>query len=129
MPILAYFVFVGTTLIGLLLFSSYELPDVGSPIKTSQIAGLPKVETRPDREPVTVGSSYFAAAEKESQALQSVNGIHAEQISGIHAEQINAHKPKSAHPVKRQQTERNSTSITRDRRIAEYSHDVVMGIH
>ena len=121
MPILAYFVFVGTALIGLLLLSSYELPDVGSPIKTSQIAGLPKVELRPDSEPVATVSSNFAAPEKESQALQSVNGIH--------AEQINAHKPKSAHSVKRQQAERNSTSIVRERRVAEYSHDVVMGIH
>lgn len=121
MPILAYFVFVGTALIGLLLLASYELPDVGSPIKTSQIAGLPKVETQPDREPVTTASFNFAAPENESEALKSVNGIH--------AEQINDHKPKSSHPVKRQQTERNSASITRERRIAEYSHDVVMGIH
>jgi len=121
MPILAYFVFVGTALIGLLLLSSCELPEVGSPIKTSQMAGLPKVESRPDSEPVATVSSNFAAPEKERQALQSVNGIH--------AEQINAHKPKSAHSVKRQQAERNSTSIVRERRVAEYSHDVVMGIH
>ena len=121
MPILAYFVFVGTALIGLLLLSSYELPDVGSPIKTSQIAGLPKVELRPDSELVTTASYNFAASGKQSQTLQSVNGIHAEQIS--------AHKPKSAHPVKRQQAERNSASIGRERRAAKYSHDVVMGIH
>jgi len=119
MPILAYFVFVGTALIGLLLLSSCELPEVGSPIKTSQMAGLPKVESRPDSEPVAAVSSNFAAP--ESQALQSLNEIRAEQIS--------AHKPRSAHPVKQQQADRNSTSRVRERRVAAYSHDVVMGIH
>jgi hypothetical protein len=121
MPILAYFIVMGAALIGLLLVSSYELPDVGSPIKTSQLAGLPKVEARPDIDPMMTTSSNFAAPEKEIQAVQSVNGIH--------AEQINADKSRSVHPVKRQLAERDSASTAHQPRVAEYSHDVLMGIH
>jgi hypothetical protein len=44
MPLLSYFLVIGTTLLCLLLWSSKELPPSPSPIKTSQQVGLPKLE-------------------------------------------------------------------------------------
>lgn len=120
MPILAYFVVVGTALLALLVLSSYELPDDGAPIKTSQLVGLPKVEPHPESEPTMTASANFAAPEKENQTVQSLNGIHAEQIS--------AHKHKSANLTKRRAETSNAKS-GRERRVALYSHDAVMGIH
>ena len=121
MPILAYFVVVGTALLALLVLSNYELPDVGSPIITSQRMGLPKVVMRPDNAPIATASFNFAAPEKESRAVQSLNGIHAEQIS--------EHKQKTVHPVKRRQAEINGKSAARQPRVALYSHDVQVTIH
>lgn|SRR5689334_10504606 len=120
MPLLAYVAVVGTALLALLVLSSYELPDVGSPIKTSQLVGLPKMELRSDRnEPAVTASANFAAPEKESQAVQSLNGIHAQQISA---------KQKSAQTMKRRQAERDSASAGREHYVV-YTHDFAMSIH
>ena len=63
MPIFTYLVAAGAALLALLILSSYELPDVGSPINTSQLVGLPKVEPRPELQPLMT-TSNFAAEEK-----------------------------------------------------------------
>jgi hypothetical protein len=61
MPIVAYFTVMGTTLLLLLNLSGYALPDVGPPIKTSQLVGLPKIEPRPDTGPPLMSGFNFGA--------------------------------------------------------------------
>jgi len=120
MPILSYFVVVGTTLLALLTLSSYELADVGSPIKTSQSVGLRKVETRPDWQPFMT-TSNFGAEEKESPATQTSNAAYAKEIG--------TPKPQNVHLTKQRQPASKDTSAPRERRGAVYSHDIMMNIH
>ena len=119
MPLLAYFVVIGTTLLALLNLSSYALPDVGSPIKTSQLVGVPKVEPRPDAEPLT--STFNFGAPKENVATQLPNTIYAKDTSSF--------KKQSAHLAKQRQTESKDKSTSRERRVAVYSYDAMMSIH
>ena len=75
MPIFTYFMVIGTALLALFMLSSYELPNVGSPIKTSQVVGLPKVEPRPEQQPLMTISNF--AAEKESPATLTSSAAYA----------------------------------------------------
>jgi hypothetical protein len=63
MPIFSYFLVVGAALLGLLLWSSDEMPSSGPPIQTSQLVGLPK--SAPQREPSQplMTTANFAAEE------------------------------------------------------------------
>jgi hypothetical protein len=119
MPILTYFVVAGTALHALLMLSSCELPDVGSPIKTSQLVGLPKVEPRPEVEPFVTTSNF--AAEKESSATQTSSTAYAQETS--------APKQQNAQLTKQRQSASKHTSAPREHRVATYSHDAMMSIH
>jgi hypothetical protein len=118
MPIFTYFVVVGTALLALLVLSSYEFPDVGSPIKTSQLVGLPKVELRP--EPQQLMTTSNLAVEKDSPPAQTSDKAYAQEIS--------APRKQDAYPTKLRQSASKDTSAPRDR-FAAYSHDIMMSIH
>ena len=60
MPILSYFLIVGAALLGLLLWSSAELPSSGSPIQTSQLVGVPKSEPQRDPSQPLMTAANFA---------------------------------------------------------------------
>jgi hypothetical protein len=120
MPLVAYFAVMGATLLALLNLSSYALVDVGPPIKTSQLAGLPKVTPRPDAEPLTVSTFNFGAP-KESMPSQLPDTIYAKDTSPP--------KDQGANLAKRRQAESKDKSAPRDRRAAVYSHDAMMDIH
>jgi len=119
MPILSYFVVVGTALLALLMLSSYELADVGSPIKTSQSVGLRKVELRPDWQSFMTTSNF--GAEKESPATQTSNAAYAKELGTL--------KQQNAHLTKQRQPASKDTSAPRERRGAVYSYDIMMSIH
>ena len=119
MPIFTYFMVIGTALLALFMLSSYELPDVGSPIKTSQLVGLPKVEPRPEQQPLMTISNF--AAEKESPATQTSNAAYAQETS--------APKQQNAHLTKQRQSASKHTSAPREHRVEGYSHDIMMSIH
>lgn len=130
MPILAYFIVIGATLLLLLNVSSYALPDVGPPIKTSQLVGLPKVQPRPDGEPPSMSTSNFGApmASAETKLPDT-----------IYAKDASAPKRQSVHLTKERQptnnpTNKNHRSASREHRSAArvaavYSHDVMMDTH
>jgi hypothetical protein len=120
MPLLAYFVVTATTLLALLNLSSYALVDVGPPIKTSQLVGLPKVKPRPDAEPLTVSTFNFGAP-RESIASQLPDTIYAKDTSSP--------KVQGANQAKRRQAESKAKSAPHERRVAVYSHDAMMDIH
>ena len=120
MPLVAYFAVMGATLLVLLNLSSYALLDVGSPIKTSQLAGLPKVKPRPDAEPLTLSTFNFGAP-KESTTSQLPDTIYAKDTSSL--------KGQGAIPARHRQTESKDKSAPRERRAGVYSHDAMMDIH
>ena len=120
MPILTYFVVAGTALHALLMLSSCELPDVGSPIKTSQLVGLPKVEPRPEVEPFVTTSNF--AAEKESSATQTSSTAYAQETNAPKQQQ-------NAQLTKQRQSASKHISAPREHRVAAYSHDAMMSIH
>jgi hypothetical protein len=126
MPLLAYFVFIGTTLLALLNLSSYALPDIGPPIKTSQLVGLPKVEPRPDAEPLILSTFNFGAR-KESVDKQLPDNIYAKDISSLKGQ--NTHLAKHTHLAKRRQTESKDKGAARAHQVAVYSYDAMMSIH
>ncbi len=119
MPMFTYFMTVGATLLALLVLFSYELPDVGSPIKTSQLVGLPKSEPRADPQPLLTTPDI--AAEKESPATQISNSAYAQETS--------APKRQNVHLTKQRQSKSKDTRAPREHRVAAYSHDVMMSIH
>jgi hypothetical protein len=120
MPILAYFTVMGTTLLLLLNLSGYALPDVGSPIKTSQLAGLPKIQFRPDTEPPLMSSFNFGArVAQESAETQLPDTIYAKTL-----------KAQNMHLTTQRQPTNKSRLAPYERRIATvYSHDVMMAVH
>jgi hypothetical protein len=120
MPILAYFVVIGIALTALLDLSSYALPDVGSPIKTSQLVGLPGVEPRPDRQPVTSAFNFGSA--KESVDTQSPERAYAKAPASLQQQNVQL-------PTKSRQPEKKNSEASRERRVAVYSHDAMMNIH
>ena len=61
MPLLSYFLVVGTALLGLLLWSNNQLQSDGSPIRTSQLTGLPKIELPKEPSQPLVTTGNFAA--------------------------------------------------------------------
>ena len=120
MPIFTYFVAAGTALLALLMLSSYDLADVGSPIKTSQLVGLPKVEPQPEPQPLMT-SPNFAAEEKERPATQT--------SSTAYAQETIAPKQQNAQLTKQRQSASKDTSAPREHRVAAYSHEIMMNIH
>lgn len=124
MPILAYFSVMGTTLLLLLNLSGYALPDVGPPIKTSQLVGLPLIEPRPDTEPSSMSTFNFGArVAQESVDTKLLDTIYAKATSTL--------KPQNVHLAKqRQPTNKSHLNATHERRVATvYSHDVMMAAH
>jgi len=119
MPILAYFVVIGTALLALLNLSSYALPDIGPPIKTSQLVGLPKVEPRPDAEPLM--STFNFGRLKESVDTQLPDTIYAKDRS--------TPKRATAHLTKQRLPKKNSGDAPREQRVAVYSYDIMMSTH
>ena len=119
MPIFTYFVAAGMALLALLMLSSYDLADVGSPINTSQLVGLPKVEPRPEVEPFVTTSNF--AAEKESSATQT--------SSTAYAQETIAAKQQNPEPTKQRQSASKDTSAPREHRVVAYSHEIMMNIH
>ena len=63
MPLLSYVLVVGAVLLGLLLWSSDELPSDVSAIKTSQSVGLPKFELPREPSQPLITTANFAAEE------------------------------------------------------------------
>ena len=118
MPIFGYFAVVGVALLALLILSSWELPTVGSPIKTSQVVGISKVEPRPDRQPLV--TTFNFAREKENVAEKPANAV----------------ENKDAGPRKRKDSRARAQDqaskdpgAPREHRVAAYPHDDLMGIH
>jgi hypothetical protein len=124
MPILAYFTIIGITLFLLLNASSYALPDVGPPIKTSQLVGLPKVEPRPGTEPPLMFTFNFGAPV----AKESVDTILPDTV---YAKVRGTFTPQKVHLAKqRRPTKKDHPRASSERRFAAaYSHDVMMAIH
>ena len=126
MPILAYFIIIGTTLLLLLNVSSYALTDVGPPIKTSQLVGLPKVEPRPDPEAPLMSTSNFGAPMASVDTKLPDTNLTKETII---PKRQNVHLAKE-----RQPKNKNRKTASREHRgparvAAAYSHDVMMDIH
>ena len=119
MPIFTYFVAAGTALLALLMLSSYDLADVGSPIKTSQLVGLPKVEPQPEPQPLMTSPNY--AAEKENPATQT--------SSTAYAQETIAPKQQNPQLTKQRQSATKDTSAPREHRVAAYSHEIMMDTH
>src|SRR5215813_2215160 len=112
MPIVAYFVVMGAALLLLLNASSYALPDVGSPIQTSQMVGLPKVEPRPDAEPPLMSTTNFGApmASAETKLPETIS-----------AKATSTLKQQNVHVAKqRQPANKNHRSASRERRGAAH---------
>lgn len=126
MPILAYFVVIGATLLLLLNASGYALPDVGPPIQTSQLVGLPKVTPRPDTEPPLMSATNFGAP---------MASVETKLPDAITAKDTRTLKRQNVHVAKqRQPANKNHRSASREHRgaarvAAVYSHDAMMGIH
>src|SRR5215469_3658810 len=119
MPILSYFVVIGTTLLLLLTLSSYALPDVGSPIKTSQLTGLPKVEPRPDAQPMMPPIAINAPKEPAQNKLPDSIYAKAESFSS----------QSNAHPTKQQASESKNRRSAPQSRVAASSYDAMLAIH
>jgi hypothetical protein len=119
MPIFTYFVVAGTTLLALLMLYSYELQDVGSPIRTSQLVGLPKVEPRPEPQPLVSTSNFTAVKENPVTEISST----------AYAQETIAAKQQNAQPTKRRQSANKGTSAPREHRVAMYSHEIMMSVH
>ena len=119
MPIFTYFVAAGTALLALLMLYSYELQDDGSPIKTSQLVGLPKIEPRPEPQPLMTTSNF--AAEKENPATRT--------SSTAYAQETIAPKQQNAQLTNQRQSASKDTSAPREHRVAVYSHELMMSIH
>ena len=119
MPIFTYLVVAGTTLLAFLILYSYELQDVGSPIRTSQLVGLPKVEPRPEPQPL-VSTSNFAAI-KENPDTETSGTAYAQETIAV--------KQQNAQPTKRRQSANKGTSSLREHRVAMYSHEIMMSVH
>lgn len=126
MPIFAYFIFIGATLLLLLNVSSYALPDVGPPIKTSQLVGLPKVEPRPDAEPPLMSASNFGAP-MASEETKLPDAIFAKDTSA--PKRQNVHLTKERQPTKRIHRTAAREHRSSARVASVYSHDLMMDTH
>ena len=68
MPVLRYFIVVGSALFGLLLLVNNKTESNNSPVRTSQTVGLPQsVKMQPEPAPV-LSAVNFAAAHEPAQA-------------------------------------------------------------
>src|SRR5262249_42870224 len=125
-PILAYFIAIGTTLLLLLNVSSYALPDVGPPIKTSQLVGLPKKsELRPDAEaPLPLISMTNFGAPMASIYTKSSDTISA--IDSSMLKRQNAHLANQRPPTNKKHRSASREHRGAKRVAAVYSHDVMM---
>jgi hypothetical protein len=119
MPILSYFGVIGAILGALLNLSAYALPDVGSPIKTSQLTGLPKLEPRFDAEPMMPRVNF--AARKELAESQPATASYAKADSS-------AVQP-SGHLTRQKPIESKPKRSPPEKRVAASSYDAMLAIH
>jgi len=77
MPIFSYFIVVGTALVGLMIWVGNETEPSGSPVKTSQIVGLPKpFKAPPDTaQHKLTGVNFAAARAREVPAPKPVKNV------------------------------------------------------
>jgi hypothetical protein len=62
MPILSYFLVIGTALVGVLFLVSYEIEPSGPPLGVSQMVGVPPPFKAPPEEPHSrITATNFAA--------------------------------------------------------------------
>lgn len=93
MPIFSYFLVVGAALLGLLLWSSTELPSSGSPIQTSQLVGVPKFEPqRHPPQPLNTAANF--AAEEAPPARSGDTPLTQEKSAPRHNSRV-AHERKA----------------------------------
>ena len=77
MPLFSYFVVVGPTLALALIYVSDQIEPYGSPVPTSQIAGIAKpFKPEPERSPYTITGTNFAAAYKPVSAHAEPKPTH-----------------------------------------------------
>jgi hypothetical protein len=116
MPLLSYFFVVGMALLGLLFWSNTRLQSDGSPIKTSQLAGLPKIEF-PDEPSQPLMTTVNFAAEHKGSGSEPASSVPTQ-------DKKDAHRKKNAHlELKRKQANRRSRS-----QFAEYPSSNNLGI-
>ena len=111
MPIFSYFLVVGAALLGLLLWSSAELPSSGSPMQTSQLVGLPKSAPRREPSQPLMTTANFAA--EEPHPSRSGDTLLTQEKS------VPRHNSHVAHERKAE----NERWTTRKNRFAEFPQD------
>jgi hypothetical protein len=119
MPLLRYFMVVGSVLVGLLFWVGNETEPNSSPVKTSQVVGVPKpfkaarTEPMPDLTTVNFAAEYERPQTKPLETLESA------------AE----HKRSQTKPVKTVDAKRKETTTNKYpqaptwSRLVEYPHD------
>lgn len=77
MPIFSYFIVVGTVLVGLMFWVGNETEPGGSPVKTSQIVGLPKSSKPPPDTPQykLTGVNFAAQRARETAPPKPVKNV------------------------------------------------------
>jgi hypothetical protein len=83
MPLLHYFVVVGSVLVGLLFWISNEIEPNSSPLKTSQVVGVPRPfkATRPELMPDLTAVNFAAATTPASAPDMTSQAVLAAQPS------------------------------------------------
>ena len=121
MPVLAYFIVMGTALFALLMLSNYGLPDVGPAIRTSQLVGLPKVKAFPGPESraPSVTISNFAAPKNGGPELPDK----------VYAKDKGTISGKNLYPKQQRKNEDNSVNARAQRLIPAYSYNAMMKEH
>jgi len=119
MPVFSYFAVVGAALLGFIMLSGHALIDTGSPIKTSQLVGLPKVEQRPDSGPSVMTSTFRVENEK----------VTPQTAEAAYAKDTRAPKQGNAYLSKQRQAKAKDESSPPEHRVAAYSYDAMMDIH
>jgi hypothetical protein len=109
MPVLGYFVVVGSVLLGLLYWTGDKGASEGSAFKTSQTVGIPKsFAPRPQPQPLSEITTVNFASEYDQQQPKAATPV----------------EPK---PAKSAETKRKDRSTTAQRptwnRFVEYPHD------
>jgi hypothetical protein len=120
MPILSYFVVMGTALTLLLLFVSSRLEPSDLTIETSQIVGVqPPFKAEPERSPYKITGTNFAAAYNPAPAAQ------------IHSAEASKHGDRAAGSPQREKSDRFTEEHTMfpSNRVAENPHNELMSIH
>jgi|KBSMisStandDraft_5_1062788.scaffolds.fasta_scaffold750092_1 hypothetical protein len=112
MPVLPYVLVVGAVLLGLLLWTSDDLPSDVSAIKTSQLVGLPKSELpREPSEPLMTTANF--AAEEAPPARSGDTSLKQEKNRPTHHSRV---------PHERKAESRQLKTRTNNR-LAEFQQD------